>query len=667
MATLTGKIADVTGRSPDSISSITVKAPSARIGSGTDVIVSSPAEVTFDKTTGDITISGLTGGLSWLYLEGEGWSDSIALSVAEGMITLVEAIANASGAPGIIDYLQLLADFKIRFDETAQDAVDAAADGIKWVRGNVPTDTTSIDQLDMGLWFVARRTLAETLGLPDPSMGYLEIFTNWRPKSARWTPITASAGAPGKTYQSTTDQYGEWGPWETPGQSKELDTPIDFDTLTTAGTYHRRYARDDINQPTNAPGTLIVSDSHHPSGLAVSQLYMAYGTFGIFYRGFSTLGAPSTWVRLDAGEMDSPRRDVVVSAGLARRGHVIGTGGLGAVCFRFDHHLQQFGDKVLPLLKQYRIPWSQAVNPGNIGQGNDTMSFETLTGHVHDSGGEIWNHGKTHSNFTNEREADAELGTSLADLRTAMPSVWIDSFAAYGSGDMMGLKGWDEPEKFWNTYGGRLLLAQHAFVSGLYPGQVRPLGGAELVGTPYTPVDKLSVAQFKSRFDAARDTHSGITFMLHPNRLDTSGYLTLAQFEEMLAYAAAERDAGRIRILSTAGRSMADSSAPDRTLLDNADAGSINVSKVRSVSTFANEATLGVPHELEVWAKADGDVTLDINIGSPTNPVNISETFSLNGAAKRLSLVATPPLDATSQSVTITGTCTHTQIKYRPI
>ena len=127
MATLTGKITDVTGRAPDSISSITVKAPSVRVGGGTDLIVSSPATVDFDRGTGDVTISGLTGGLSWLYLEGEGWSDSIALSAAEGMISLVEAIANASSAPGIIDYLRLLADFKIRFDDIAQDAVDDAA------------------------------------------------------------------------------------------------------------------------------------------------------------------------------------------------------------------------------------------------------------------------------------------------------------------------------------------------------------------------------------------------------------------------------------------------------------------------------------------------------------------------------------------------------------
>lgn len=156
MATLTGKITDVTGRPPDSISSITVKAPSARIGSGTDVIVSSPAEVTFDKLTGDITISGLTGGLSWLHIEGDGWSDSIPLAVAEGMITLVEAIANAAGVPGLTDFIALLTDLQTRIDDIAQGSVDVAID----TRIDAKADVSTVDDLaavTTGITGVARR------------------------------------------------------------------------------------------------------------------------------------------------------------------------------------------------------------------------------------------------------------------------------------------------------------------------------------------------------------------------------------------------------------------------------------------------------------------------------------------------------------------------------
>ena len=238
MATLTGKITDVTGRTPDSISSITVKAPSVRVGGGTDLIVSSPATVDFDRGTGDVTISGLTGGLSWLYLEGEGWSDSIALSVAEGMISLVEAIANASSAPGIIDYLRLLADFKIRFDETAQDAVDAAADAIKWVRTPLSTggDLNSLGQS----------------GVYEVNRGYIMSSLLNRPAGAANQGVIEHVVSGDVKFQrlihSTTSQVeiwqrvfygGNWSTWErvNPPKAERLTTGTDLDSLVEQNIY----------------------------------------------------------------------------------------------------------------------------------------------------------------------------------------------------------------------------------------------------------------------------------------------------------------------------------------------------------------------------------------------------------------------------------------------
>lgn len=183
MATLTGKITDVTGRAPDSISSITVKAPSARIGGGTDVIVSSPATVDFNRNTGDITISGLTGGLSWLFIEGDGWSDSIPLAVAEGMITLIEAIANAAGVPGLIDFIALLTDLQNRIDGIAQDAVDGAmASHLEDINEqlNLGTGRKFLTVASVGLvdglppgWYTVVTGAATTLGMPTSERGVL--------------------------------------------------------------------------------------------------------------------------------------------------------------------------------------------------------------------------------------------------------------------------------------------------------------------------------------------------------------------------------------------------------------------------------------------------------------------------------------------------------------
>lgn len=124
MVTLTGTITDVTGRTPENISSITVKAPSARIGGGSDIIVTSNAQVQFDKNAGNLTLTGLHVGLSWLYIEGDGWSDSIPLAVAEGFQLILEAVANASGVPGIADYVLMIRNSESHAQLLARAAVD---------------------------------------------------------------------------------------------------------------------------------------------------------------------------------------------------------------------------------------------------------------------------------------------------------------------------------------------------------------------------------------------------------------------------------------------------------------------------------------------------------------------------------------------------------------
>ena len=382
-------------------------------------------------------------------------------------------------------------------------------------------------------------------------------------------------------------------------------------------------------------------------------------------------GGWSRWARITSATSSTfgdgaLAREAIVSHGLHKRGGVIGTAGKGAVALRFSHHTKFFEEKIVPLLKKYRLPWAQVINPGNHGTGNDTMTWENLTREVHETGGEIWDHGQTHSNFTTEEEADYELGTSLEDLRAAMPSVHIDCFAAYGSGDMMGMKGWDTPEKF-ATYGGKILLSKYFIVNGLFPGQVRRSNAQSFIGAPYAPLDNMSLAQVRGRVNAARDTQGAVMFMLHPNYLDQEGRMTTAQLDEALGYIASERDAGRIRVLSTAGQILADSSAEEQNLLQTGAAGELSGTWSESVSSLVSAASNGLPHEAESWVKGTGEVTLKIVVNSPTRPLSIEHTVTLSGESQRLGVPITPPLDATSTVVSLSGNVRHTGIKYRPI
>ena len=166
MANLTGNLTDVTNQAPSTVVSITVKAPSVRLGTGNGLIVSSPAEVAFNHDTGALTLTGITGGLSWLVIEGNGWSDTVALSVAGGMTTLVEAVANAIGTPGMVDYVKLMAALSGAVDGVAQDAVDAAAESIMFDQGPAPIDVTDINDLAIGSHGIPSTTIANNLGLP---------------------------------------------------------------------------------------------------------------------------------------------------------------------------------------------------------------------------------------------------------------------------------------------------------------------------------------------------------------------------------------------------------------------------------------------------------------------------------------------------------------------
>lgn len=589
MATLTGKITDVTGRAPDSISSITVKAPSVRIGSGTEVVTSSPANVDFNPTTGDITISGLTGGLSWLYIEGDGWSDSIPLAVAEGMITLVEGIANAAGAPGIVDYLALI--------NNANDAIQDFVDGLE------------------------------------------------------------------------VDTYGGFQP-----ASVSVDTLLAGGTNSNSRVYYRIANGGDT--PDGGAGVLDVTNT----GYQFTQTFYSTTNTAIFQRVITDRShiVPDQWIygdwvriavddksRMASGEA---RRAAVVEAGLKRRGGVVGTGGKPAIALRFDHHLQQFGDKVLPHLKRLRLPWGQMINAGNIGSGNDTWTWAQLATECHNSGGEVWNHALTHSDVVSELQADNAVTGGLSQLRENLPSLWVDSWAPPGQPNYMGFTNQAEPEKFYDTYPGKLVLAQHAFVRGSYPGPHHPLNGQNLIGQSHVTIDAQTAAWCEAAVRSARDTGSGLTLMLHSNYLDQSGYMTTNELVQVLEYIAARRDAGEIVVLSNAGILMADANTPVRQTNMLTGAGPGVGTFTQSVTSRSYRAHLGVPHEAEVWVKGTGSTTLRVEVESPTNPITATHSvYMSNQPAQRMSVVVTPPLDATAVTVSLSSNPTHAGINFRPI
>ena len=469
---------------------------------------------------------------------------------------------------------------------------------------------------------------------------------------------------------SETNTYGGY-----QSSSVSVNTLLGGGTNSNSRVYYRIANGGDT--PDSGAGFLDVTNT----GYQFTQVFYSATNNAIYQRIITDRShiVPDQWIygdwvriavdnktRMAAGEA---RRASVVEAGLKRRGGVVGTGGKAAIALRFDHHLQQFGDKVLPILKQYRLPWGQMINAGNIGSGNDTWTWSQLATECHNSGGEVWNHALTHSDVNNEFNADNAVTLGLSRLRENLPSLWIDSWAPPGQANYMGFVNQDIPEKFYETYPGKLVLAQHAFVRGSYPGPHHPLNGQNLIGQSHVTIDKQTSAWCQAAVRSARDTGSGLTMMLHSNYLDQSGYMSTSELEATLAYITQLRDAGEIVVLSNAGILIADANTPVRqtNMLSNAGAGSSTGTWSQSVTSRSYQVHLGVPNEAEVWVKGSGQVTLKVDVASPTNPVTAQHQVTLGGSSQRMSVLVTPPQDTTGITVSLAGNVQHTGLIYRPI
>lgn len=454
-----------------------------------------------------------------------------------------------------------------------------------------------------------------------------------------------------------------------------IPSGTDWDTLTEPRTWSAPTSgMGYLNAPhANFIGSVVVTDTLNSTGKIQHQLAIAYNPVQMFIRNRQTAGV---WLGWKTFAFDDPtltdsgagRRAAVVDAGLRRRGRRIGTAGRAAVALRFDHHLDQFEAKVLPLLEQYRLPWGQMLNPWNIGRGDDNMTPSEIADACYRSGGEVWNHSQRHVSIDTTGQADREVSQGLSDLKTMFPGLWIDAWAPPGvTGGYMGMEGNDTPEKLWGSYPGRLVLAQHALIRAYYPGVYQPLTGDELIGQAHAVLDEQDDAWAGAVLRGAIGTGAGVTFMLHPSYLDEPGYMTTAQLDTALAYIAERRDAGEVEVLSPAGILLADSNAPRQNMLSGAGPGDVTTSWSQTVTSRLAARQYGVPHEADavVEATTAGTVTLNVQITHPGGVVDESHTIAATtGGIYRLGVPVTPPLDTSSTVVTLTGAVTHTGIRY---
>lgn len=262
-----------------------------------------------------------------------------------------------------------------------------------------------------------------------------------------------------------------------------------------------------------------------------------------------------------------------IAAFVARRGGSIGTGGLGAVALRWDHWTD-FSPPLIEINRAHGVPWSWAHYSLQQVRDGHAMSWEQIQQIALEHGVELWGHSQTHSDTTTTEGFVREILTSRDELQAALPASVIEGFAIPGVGGTLwnGFTPTTTIEHFTGTEAGRLVLDGYAVSTGHIRPHERVLDGVLRQGLVHYTIERWTAAQTIEVIETARDTATGVSLMLHPHRVGTDGYLPLADYEQIVAFIAAERDADRLLPLTLGGLTIADVSHADRhDLLTNGD------------------------------------------------------------------------------------------------
>lgn len=382
-----------------------------------------------------------------------------------------------------------------------------------------------------------------------------------------------------------------------------------------------------------------------------------------------------------------------VEVAASRRGGCIGTGGLSVFMWRFDHWLVAFRDIILPILREHDLPATLNVNydrMSNVQNGGGSITWDDVQAWNQYDGIEIANHGSTHTNAATMKTIYHEVVDGRRNLEKAMPRVAVETWHEHGSayliaGDLAGDTGLNlgrTVESFTESYAGRLVMAEHAVVEGKFGSFYPPITGRPQIGQSHYSMDRQTTAEGIATIQYAQQVGRGLTGYTHPGLMDqvnvggslhpatynTDGtvvfqgttytteaafrsamgaagnivHMAVKDFREICAWVAAERDAGRLMVMTSAGGGFADKRSNYRenlfageswtgtgwTVTGAGDA--FTATSTEAAGTMSRSMLLhtrfgwamGAAHEILVWAKAGTATTLTMSMEQTGNPAN---------------------------------------------
>lgn len=354
-----------------------------------------------------------------------------------------------------------------------------------------------------------------------------------------------------------------------------IPTNTDIDLMRGPAWYGRWSISSQARLDTlvNAPSWMTSGDVIEVmpgTGFHLVYRYTNGGDPHLYYRGRTTTASEtwSPWQKIaPAPTVADPR----YSAGYGAMGHetrqgfalrklggTIGTAGRAAVALRFDDNPAAFRDKVLPILREFDVPGYIASATRYYDE--TAVPYADAEGWAVNDGVSIANHTETHADSTSDAAIwDNTVGAADA-LEAAMPKINVDvwTMPSMSGTKMLGYDDGRYPQNFLDTTAGRAIASRHAVVNGYSGGRFQPLIGRPTFGQTHLTIEAMTYASAKIYIDEAAAAGVGLTLMLHPSRLDGTGYMSTATFRSVVAYLAALREEGTLLLLGPLGIGFAD-------------------------------------------------------------------------------------------------------------
>lgn len=473
-------------------------------------------------------------------------------------------------------------------DAIRQNAAAAYKQG--WYRGIAPdgTDWNTMYGLDNdGVWDIPSHTAARTMtGLPDVGFtGQMQVLAATGGHSTQiYTPQGSGARIWIRFNPVSPGAWGEWIDLTNPSITTRL-VPDNFDLTDVspavrlpAGFWSVKSAASAATMkglPEGVGACVFQQWPYNPAAAPAARLLIGANNTGVWYQTLDGTNQWGSWIRTDstaAGSGGGPQPAVALTDRiLASKGGRIGTAGRGVVAIRIDHNMRAMTDTVLPLLAERGIPASQChfveeMNPQPHYTGDDSTgsSWADVQTQALEHGIEVWSHGWTHT----DRSGDGltqEIVDSRTELENAIPRVPVTGFMVPGvnGGKWDGFSDNMADPRVWNTTtAGSLIAANYGTADG-HGSVLNPLTSRPNYGWTSYFVDSVASADnVISLIDAAKDTGTGLVLAIHPRVIGMSGQITESTLAAILDHVAAERDAGRLEVLTVSGLLCAD---PDKT------------------------------------------------------------------------------------------------------